>query len=140
MGWSDRDRIKIRHTESCQAKLKQARKVIGIADQYHTWFEAQARKLYDSPISASAARDTIAKIIPSKDEEPSTRVKNQRESIFDRFMYGKGNHGETKWDLYNGVTEYVDHYRTKNVEKALESNLVGSGAKLKQQAFNLLTA
>jgi phage/plasmid-like protein (TIGR03299 family) len=142
MGWSTKDNVKVRHTKDCQARFKQAKEIIGIADQYYEWFEAEAQKLTSTPISMNAAIDVIANLIPSPkgEKKASTRVQNQRDMVFERFLYGKGNNGETRWDLYNGVTEYVDHYRTKNVEKALESNLVGSGAKLKQQAFNLLTA
>jgi len=141
MGWANKNRVKIRHTRNYNIQMKQAREIMGIADQYYTWFAAEAEKLFNAKLYSNEALDYIKKILPAENEEEiSTRLQNQRDTVYSRFVYGLGNHGETKWDLYNGVTEFVDHYRTKNSEKSIESGLVGSGAKLKERAFQVLTA
>jgi hypothetical protein len=44
------------------------------------------------------------------------------------------------WDLYNGVTDYVDHLRTKDQDKAEVSALFGSGARIIETAFSAALA
>jgi len=133
-------KVKIRHTASFNTKLHQAREVMGISDQYYRWFEEQAGKLTNKAINHSDANKLIKIILPAKDKENiSVRLQNQWCDILYLHKYGKGNNGKTAWDLYNGVTEYVDHHRSnRNAEKVAESILVGSGARLKQKAFETL--
>lgn len=46
----------------------------------------------------------------------------------------------TKWAMFNAVTEFVDHERTVRARAgALDSAWFGSGALLKQRAWDLLT-
>jgi phage/plasmid-like protein (TIGR03299 family) len=135
--------IKIRHTANYQLKMAQAKKTLGIARQYYHWFATEAEKLYHKPVSPTYAWDIITKkFMPAKDENKvSTRLANAWDDVFVRFVSGKGNHGENYWDLYNGLTEHVDHFRSRNrnEEQSLETNLVGSGAGLKERAFEVLT-
>jgi hypothetical protein len=67
--------------------------------------------------------------------EKSTRSTNNRSEVLEAFRKGKGNNGETLWDLYNGVTEWVDHNRGNDDEKRMASSLVGSGFNMKTQAW-----
>lgn len=143
MAWRNKNNVKIRHTQNYQTKMAQARHTLGIAGQYYEWFEAQANKMYWEQISHQHAFDLISKkIMPAKNEDKvSTKMSNAWSDIYARFLNGRGNNGRTIWDLYNGVAEYVDHYRSRNrnEEQELETNIVGSGAKLKEKAFEVLT-
>jgi hypothetical protein len=65
----------------------------------------------------------------------STRVKNQREKVQELFESGRGNFGKSAWHLYNGATEFVDHFRSSDSKKRLDSAMFGSGALLKEKAF-----
>ncbi len=141
MAFSKESSFAIKHTKSYSAKLVAAKQIIGIADQYYKWFSEQADKLTEIVVTPGHAIALIKKIIPAADEQDvSTRTQNQRDTIYNLHHYGKGNHGKTRWDFYNGVVEYVDHYRSKNrgQEIQAETNLVGSGARLKQNAFEIL--
>ena len=141
MAFSKESSFAIKHTKSYGAKLNAAKHIIGIADQYFRWFEEQAEKLIEMPLTRTKATQLIKCIIPAPDEQDvSTRVQNQRDAVYNLYRYGKGNKGKTRWDLYNGIVEFVDHSRSKNrpEEVAVETNLVGSGAKLKQTAFETL--
>ena len=131
----------IKHTKSYGAKLNAAKHIIGIANQYYKWFSEQADKLTEIPVTPGQAIALIKKVVPAADEsDVSTRTQNQRDAIYNLHRYGKGNHGNTRWDLYNGIVEFVDHVRSKNRDQEIqvETNLVGSGAKLKQNAFDIL--
>ena len=44
----------------------------------------------------------------------------------------------TKWALYNALTEWVDHERLNNRDRALNSAWFGTGADLKARAWSLL--
>lgn len=141
MAFSKESSFAVKHTLGYSAKLVAAKHIIGIADQYYKWFAEQADKLTEIPVTSGQAMSLIKKLIPAADEQDvSTRIQNQREAIYNLHRYGKGNHGQTRWDLYNGVVEFVDHMRSKNrnQEIQIETNLVGSGARLKQNAFNIL--
>jgi phage/plasmid-like protein (TIGR03299 family) len=142
MAFSRESSFAIKHTKSCAEKLKHAKEIFGIANQYYEWFSQQADKLVNTPITTIRAKELIKQFIPVQDEDNiSARAFNQRTSILNAFMNGIGNHGKTMWDLYNGVVEFVDHQRSRNREEeiAVESNTVGSGAKMKQNAFAILT-
>lgn len=74
---------------------------------------------------------------------PSTNAKNQKDSIVDLFVNGKGTKGETYWDLLNGVTEFYTHNSigekvTDRLEKQMLSSEFGTGAKRKGEFFDLL--
>lgn len=47
-------------------------------------------------------------LIPGK----STMTQNRRKQILEMFSGGVGNLGETRWDAYNAITEYVTHHRS----------------------------
>ena len=90
--------------------------------------------------------DTKGKEIKKRE---TSRIPNRREQIVDLFITGAGNRGNSRWDVFNAVTEYVDHHNNskslegKNAFKAAErrfvSNLLGGpGDRLKQKALGLL--
>lgn len=76
----------------------------------------------------------------------STRTSNQLDELVTLFRNGKGNQGQTRWDAFNAVTEFVDHSRSSRVaggrnqqEVRFESVLLGSGDTMKAKAFDLLS-
>ena len=71
-------------------------------------------------------------------EAISTRTRNQMDTVGDLFINGVGNRGLNNWDMLNAVTEFVDHKRSKDADKRLDSAWFGGGAELKQKAWNLL--
>lgn len=142
MGWGNEVAFAIKHTKSYTEKLQEAKKICGFADQYYRWFAQEADRMVNMPLTAIEAKELIKQLVPAVDEKNVTaRVTNQREKIYEYFRKGDGNHGRNRWDLYNGLTQYVDHWRSRNrdEEVAVETNLTGSGAKLKKDALKLLT-
>jgi hypothetical protein len=79
------------------------------------------------------------------DSAPSTRTQNNHDSLMQLFRRGTGNEGRTAWDVFNSVTEFVDHQRTirltdgrNRAEARFESAVLGSGDDLKAKAYDLL--
>jgi hypothetical protein len=60
--------------------------------------------------------NVICKVDPVKELEGSIHSKtiNKRDKILELSVYGRGNYGETLWDVYNAVSEYESHFRSVN--------------------------
>lgn len=129
-----KESISVRHTATAQERAEQAFEVLCKAQEYFERFKEHskilAQKIMDKEMVETFLKDVMG-------ESESTRKKNQIEEVTKLANEGKGNNGKTLWDWYNGVTEYVDHNRIKNDEKRLTSAMVGSGATLKDKAWNV---
>jgi phage/plasmid-like protein (TIGR03299 family) len=125
--------IVIRHTKTAEAKAEEAFAVLGKAKHYFDEFkktaQALAQKTYDSKMVDMFLNEVMG-------EAESTRMTNQHEAVVDLAENGKGNNGESIWDLYNGYTEYVDHYASKDESKRLASAMVGVGFNKKAKAWD----
>lgn len=84
----------------------------------------------------------VDSVTPTDDIAGPTR--NKLQAIVTGFTRGTGNAGRTRWDMFNAVTEYIDHaanYRATDVSKEdnrLESLLTGDASKLRNRAMELL--
>jgi phage/plasmid-like protein (TIGR03299 family) len=124
--------IKFRHTPSVNDRFKEAMNVFNMSTEAFQLFEEKAKVLAQKLVDSQMVAKFLAEIVP---ESGSTRSNNQREKIEHLFESGRGNTGETAWHLYNAAVEYVDHERSRDAEKALDSAMFGSGAILKEKAF-----
>ena len=118
--------MSIIHKGDLAAKVRQAQEVLGFAKRFYDDVQEQI----DSP------------------DGPSTRAKNIRDEFLRLFEHGIGHDmpeiRHTTWTALNAVTEYVDHYRSTRgksehdrASNRLESAWFGSGARLKERAWEL---
>lgn len=137
--------IALRHSGNINNKIKEARKVLGLSINYYQQFENIVNKMENFTMQEEVLNNYFNKVLSINDEkEISTRKENQKSDLFRLFDSGKGQKLGNKhslWKAYNAVTEYVDHERTvKNLDKdatnKLSSIWFGSGAKLKEKAYN----
>ncbi len=100
----------------------------------------------DSKDMAVSEVETFARVLlPATDEsDVSARLANQREAIVTGFSRGAGNRGQTRWDAFNAVTEFLD-WQTSFRETAFpasenrfESLTTGNGARVRSRAMELL--
>ena len=76
-----------------------------------------------------------------KSQRSKTRLKNRVEELVSLFEEGMGNEGKTRYDMFNAVTEYLDHHSVKkntNNGKRFLSNLSGMQANKKRRAMREL--
>jgi phage/plasmid-like protein (TIGR03299 family) len=124
--------VMLKHTSNVNGRLHDAMNVFHMSTQAFGVFEEKARYLARKVVDKQMVERFLNEIF---EETGSTRVKNQRAKVRELFECGRGNKGKTAWDLYNGATEFVDHERTNDPEKALDSAMFGSGALMKEKAF-----
>lgn len=149
--------IKIYHRSGFERRKLDAQKALGLAIAYYDEFQEAMNSLASEQVSKSYVEGFINALIPAeKDAETgkiAKRTLDRRDQIDTLFRTGKGNNGETKWDLFNAVTEYVDHHSNGRLSKEvqLEGNdkfykmeqrfdraIFGVGAVMKQKAMDLL--
>jgi len=135
--------IKIRHTANWSEKEQEAKRVLGLTDDYFGDLREQLAKLQDHSMDREQMDDFVRLLYPAKDENKVPGItRNARTEIANLFEKGVGNHGQTRWDALNAVSDWADHRSTIRGENStrLESSITGSAAELKQKAFELLSA
>ena len=125
--------VSIRHTKTLMEKAEEAQKTFGLAKKYFDEFKITAKALAQKSIDAKMVDLFLAQCMG---EAESTRKTNQHDAVKELVDHGLGNNGSSVWDLYNGVTEYVDHHASKDEEKRMASALVGAGYGLKARAWD----
>jgi phage/plasmid-like protein (TIGR03299 family) len=154
--------FKVHHRKGMHGKLSEVARVLGASEEQRKEYEAKCVLLMQQQVSDSFVEDFLAEIIPAEvkivdgEKTIATRAENRRKEIEELFRNGIGNNGKTAYDLLQGVTEWVDHFQSGRVtqkrlnaenaqtdieaEQRFERTQFGVGAKLKAQAFELLTA
>jgi phage/plasmid-like protein (TIGR03299 family) len=147
------NQIKIRHTKNYKSKKEEAQRVLGIAEAYFTKLGEVMNMLKTKKMTVDDAVKFNEVLFPASvneetgEVEVSTRTENVREEVISLFQRGTGNVGESRYDYLNAITEFTDFSRSIRVtgdkekgESRFDSILLGSGARLKQQAIDLLVA
>ena len=130
--------LSLRHTKSINDRLGQSVNIWNKSKSAFAIWQEKIEYLNQKIINHEQIEKMLNNLLDVKDvEKISTRKFNQKEKITNLFHNGKGNHGETAWDLYNGVTEYYDHYSGTDSDKVLISANYGNGANQKSKAFDL---
>lgn len=152
---SKSNQFKVYHRKNFQSRKEEAAKVLGLASAFYDDLQFVMDTLAEQKVTHSYVEGFVNALMPATKDEVSTRTENRRNQITNLFQNGRGNNGETKWDLFNAVTEYVDHHSVGRVtetrldrsdaladiesEARFERAILGSGATLKQKALALLS-
>ena len=130
---------KVKHSSQQEGKLENyVNEVTGIKHVYQETTDA-IQRLVDTKVNATDAKEVINRLFSGE----SKRAENIREDVFSRFSRGQGNHGETAWDLLNGITEYQNHGKAHRssrgadvAENRFTSLTLGADANLMQKVWN----
>lgn len=140
--------VSIIHKGDLAAKVRQAQEVLGFAQRFYDDVESQINRLAGHYPSLRQLEEYFRQVYPDSPDGESARTKNVRQELMRLFEQGIGHNmpeiRHSTWTALNAVTEYVDHYRstrgrtaTERAGNRLESAWFGSGAILKQRAWNL---
>jgi len=123
--------IKLKHTDKIESKYNQALMIIAKGINFFDEFGIKAKELTEKSVDALMVDRFLEEMFGT-----SKRSETNKDQVKELFQYGKGNNGDTAWDLYNGLTEYYDHYYGKE-ENRIETNLNGRGIAVKEKAWKL---
>lgn len=140
--------ISVIHKGDLSSKVRQAQRVLGLAEQFFAGVGEQIERFARHSPSQDQLDRYFEQVLPDPLAGPSTRIRNIRREFHRLFEEGIGHDQigirHTTWTALNAVTEYVDHYRStrgrsasERNEKRLESAWFGSGAKIKERAWEL---
>lgn len=140
--------VSIIHKGDLAAKVQQAQEVLGLANRFYENVEERINVLASHYPSQEQLEVFFKNVFPDPPEGESTRTKNVRQEMFRLFEEGIGHDmpeiRHTTWTALNAVTEFVDHHRStrgkttaERASNRLESAWFGSGARLKERAWNL---
>ena len=128
--------VHLKHTKNIEIRMEDAMKVLTEGMKYFDRFIEMSKILAEKVVDGNMVDKFLEDVFG---EAKSTKARNIIENVVDRFENGMGNNGKTAWDLYNGVTEYIDHEHGRDGTR-LESSLLGAGANKKAKAFNAAMA
>lgn len=131
------------HSGDLQAKVKNVREILGIAQREF----AATQELFQALVNVEPTKDQIdavlSQLIP---DTTSNRAVLQRGRVLELAAAGRGNepYAGTGWGVYNGYTELVDHHNNQGSKREdaqdmrVNSILFGSGMKSKQEALSVM--
>lgn len=144
--------VSILHKGDLEAKIREAQQVLGFAARFYDDAAEQINRLASHYPTAAQVSAYFRELYPDPEEgKDNTRAANVRQELERLFVEGIG-HDEpaiksSTWAAFNAVTEFVDHVRpgrgandADRASRRLDSIWFGSGARLKQQAWNLALA
>ena len=109
--------FKIRHTQTAQGKVQQAREALGLANAYMDEFDKMANEMIQTEITKAQFDDILALAYPApKDETQKASVTkhNTKIDLLNEIYVGDYNHtiAGTAWGAFNAMTERLDWYRS----------------------------
>lgn len=132
----------VTHTKNWESRFEQASAGFKLAMDSMVNFEQTVKQ---------SQIDTFGRMLYKIDKKTSLspQAVKRTNRLKELFKNGHGNHGETRWDALNAVTEMLDH-RAEQINKSptairqarqnrfFRNNLSGYGDMLKQRAVRLL--
>ena len=132
------------HTRNMKRQLAVARQDIQALMKGFDGMEATFRQMAKHKLNRQQAISYIERVFPIPEDTPEEKVPNwileDRANCVHLFHNGLGNNEsaikETLWAAYNGVTEYVDHWRDRGEREHMYTVCLGKGFQIKARAFS----
>lgn len=152
--------IKIRHSGDINQKVREAQRVLGLAERFFDDIQPRIDRLAQFKPSSKELKGYFNALYPDPEntekgagKKAAEQASNIRTYLEDLFESGIGHDMPgikgSMWAAYNAVTEYIDHDRPVKIKdglssdigksKTLESIWWGTGAQVKRSAWNLAT-
>ena len=137
--------IGIKHTHSALEKLNEASRILGIHNLLVQELNEAFSLLANTPITARQEKEFVEAFLPTQQSGKQLRKpKNavQREHLLAAIHTGTGQQlparQGTAWGLFNGATYWIDHMKSYQEGKKLDSIWFGNSSRLRQRAFDML--
>lgn len=148
------NKVTVRHSKNRDAKLTEAKAVLGLSDEYFDAHQDTMRKMAATSIDDRFAAAYLTALFPDPEEDSgqawSTNAKKRKRCF--ALYHGEQSGGDqtackgTAYGLANAVGEWIDHERTTLTSRGrdatdarMDSTMFGSGAQLRDTAFSALT-
>lgn len=131
-----------KHTAGIALKIDAIRKTLGIVTVQDRLFSEAGNFLVSKQFNGATLKAYLEalELAPREGEASSTRRDNIVDAVKEGIFAGYGQDNpavkNTFWAAFNGVAEYVDYRRGPDADTRARSLLLGSGARLKQKAFD----
>jgi len=146
--------FKLRHTQSVDGRIAEARQALGLAHTYLDAFEVEAAALYATSVSNAQFQSIVTSLYPRPEDEKKaalTRWTTKVELLGDLFAGVEALEGApitganitgTAWGALNALTERLDWYRTarKGDGTALAESAAGFNPVVNAEKGRILTA
>jgi phage/plasmid-like protein (TIGR03299 family) len=109
--------FRIRHTQTVQGRVDEARRVLGLTFEHMDKFEDLAKDLFETAVTDKEFFDLVAAIYPKPDINDSkvtkTKYDNKVGIIYDLYFSSptQENIKGTAWGVLNALTERLDYFR-----------------------------
>lgn len=142
-------KMSAKHTANMDERIKAIRVALARSKSSFAKLADNVNNLASKGVDGKILVNYLNQLFPDNPKgENNTRTQNIREQVAKLYSDGVGQDlpgvKGTMWALYNGVTEYVDYFRSTrgNSDKERDSNrleslFLGSGAEIKSDAMNL---
>jgi len=150
--------LTIRHTESADAKLEEAKKLIETGKEYFKEMDRIFAEMKTKTFTLDQLTATVKKLYKMEKENESKKSTTQNANILNEIirLAGSGKGSDlpgvqgTAWGAWNAISEYTDHYSTvkihgtggddtiraaKEQESRLLSNVWGTSNDIKERAM-----
>ena len=152
---SSRAAFAAKHTSGIMARASDARDLLGLNAAYMERLIEDANRIAEQAWSHAEMKDMTYKLLDLDDDvafDMQRGIKAPAASkMLDLFYIGEGNKGETRWDAFNAVTEYLDYSRGSravdsldstddaDVSRRLQNSWLGSGGEqMRAKAWGIL--
>lgn len=147
VGWSLAEKgsdldLMIKHTKNAKAKLPAVGKAIEKAIGTVAEFQKAMDDMANESVSQDEAQAFMLGFLSRSDKsgKVSTRKANTVAELVGLFASGRGNKGQDRSDLFQGLTEFYTHRSAggDDVGKQYMSSEFGDGADAKEEAFAVI--
>ena len=154
---SSRAAFAAKHTSGIMGRASDARDLLGLNAAYMERLMEDANRIAEQAWSHAEMKDMTYKLLDLDDDRAMDMQRGIKapaaSRMLDLFYLGQGNRGETRWDAFNAVTEYLDYSRGSraidsldstddaDVSRRLQNSWLGAGGEqMRAKAWSILNA
>ena len=134
---------RISHHSDIHQKLKQAHEMLGLIKTQFADVEESFQAMSRVKMNSNRLTEYLTQVYPDS-TEPDKQLLVQRDRSWSEYFFdqGRGNRmagvAGTLWAAFNGVTEWIDHRKTRqNENQRLNSAWFGETSRIKGRAYSV---